>query len=260
MSAEFGTKINKLLQLQPQGVVLTSSWLTKQGYSSELLRNYRNNHWLEAIGHGAMIRKRDPIDYLGAIFALQHQLKLTIHPAAKTALSLLGKTHYLEFNAKSVILFRSRTETLPTWFRNRKWEVEIRHVATSFLPAEKGLVEYEHKSFKIKTASAARAMMECLFLAPKDQELLECYEIMQGLTNLSPVSTQDLLECCTSVKVKRLFLYLADKSGHEWFNHLHIDRIDLGQGNRALVSNGVYISKYKLMVPKELEVDEHPQI
>lgn len=260
MSTEFGTKINKLLQLQPQGVVLTSSWLTKQGYSSELLRNYRNNHWLEAIGHGAMIRKRDSIDYLGAIFALQHQLKLTIHPAAKTALSLLGKTHYLEFNAKSVILFRSRTETLPTWFRNRKWEVEIRHVATSFLPAEKGLVEYEHKSFKIKTASAARAMMECLFLAPKDQELLECYEIMQGLTNLSPVSTQDLLECCTSVKVKRLFLYLADKSGHEWFNHLNIDRINLGQGNRALVSNGVYISKYKLMVPKELEVDEHPQI
>lgn len=260
MSTEFGTKINKLLQLQPQGVVLTSTWLKKQGYSSELLRNYRNNHWLQAIGNGAMIRSNDDVDYLGAIFTLQRQLKLTIHPAAKTALSLLGKTHYLEFNANRVFLFGSNTETLPTWFRNRKWEVEIRHVATSFLPAEKGLIEYEHKSFKIKTASATRAMMECLFLTPKEQDLLECYEIMQGLTNLSPITTQDLLECCTSVKVKRLFLYLADKSGHDWFNHLNIKQIGLGQGNRSLVSKGVYISKYKLTVPKELEVDEYPQL
>ena len=258
MSTEFGSKINKLLQLQPPGVVLTSSWLKQQGYSPELLRNYRNNHWLDTIGNGAMIRSKDIVDYFGAICALQQQLHLTIHPAAKTALSLLGKTHYIELNANKVFLFGGSTETLPTWFKNRKWEVEIRHIASSFLPAEKGLIEYEHKSFKIKIASGARAMLECLFLAPKEQDLLECYEIMQGLTNLPPNTTQDLLECCTSVKVKRLFLYLAEKSGHAWFNYLNINRIDLGKGNRSLVPNGAYISKYKLTVPKELESDEYP--
>ena len=260
MSTEFGSKINKLLQLQPPGVVLTSNWLKHQGYSPELLRNYRNNHWLDTIGNGAMIRSKDIVDYFGAICALQQQLNLTIHPAAKTALSLLGKTHYIELNANKVFLFGSSTETLPTWFKNRKWEVEIRHIAPSFLPAEKGLIEYEHKSFKIKIASGARAMLECLFLAPKEQDLLECYEIMQGLTNLPPNTTQDLLECCTSVKVNRLFLYLAEKAGHAWFNHLNVKRINLGQGNRSLVSDGVYINKYKLTVPKELVVNEYPEL
>lgn len=260
MSTEFGSKINKLLQLQPPGVVLTSSWLKHQGYSPELLRNYRNNHWLDTIGNGAMIRSKDIVDYFGAICALQQQLNLTIHPAAKTALSLLGKTHYIELNANKVFLFGGSTETLPTWFKNRKWEVEIRHIAPSFLPAEKGLIEYEHKSFKIKIASGARAMLECLFLAPKEQDLLECYEIMQGLTNLPPNTTQDLLECCTSVKVNRLFLYLAEKAGHAWFNHLNVKRINLGQGNRSLVPDGVYINKYKLIVPKELVADEYPEL
>lgn len=260
MSTEFGSKINKLLQLQPPGVVLTSSWLKHQGYSPELLRNYRNNHWLDTIGNGAMIRSKDIVDYFGAICALQQQLNLTIHPAAKTALSLLGKTHYIELNTNKVFLFGGSTETLPTWFKKRKWEVEIRHIAPSFLPAEKGLIEYEHKSFKIKIASGARAMLECLFLAPKEQDLLECYEIMQGLTNLPPNTTQDLLECCTSVKVNRLFLYLAEKAGHAWFNHLNVKRINLGQGNRSLVPDGVYINKYKLTVPKELVADEYPEL
>lgn len=257
MNTEPRSKINRLMQLQPPGVVLTSSWLRKQGYSSELLRNYRNNQWIEAIGNGAMIRHNDPVDYLGAVYSLQQQLHLTVHPAAKTALSLLGKTHYLDLNPNIVFLFGSRKELLPTWFNNKKWGVKISYISSSFLPAEKGLIEKEHKNFTVKIASAARALMECLYLAPQKQDLLECYEMMQGLTNLSPVTVQDLLESCTSVKVKRLFLYLAEKSGHAWFNHLNINRIDLGQGNRSLVPNGGYISKYKMTVPKELELDEY---
>jgi len=260
MSTDFGSKINKLLQLQPPGVVLTSSWLKKQGYSPELLRNYRNNHWLEAIGNGAMIRNNDPVDYLGAVFSLQQQLSLNVHPGAKTALSLLGKTHYLELNDGTAFLFGGSNEPLPTWFKNKKWGLVIRHVTSSFLPSEKGMVEYEHKNFTVKIASAARAMMECLYLAPHEQDLRECFELMQGLTNLPPNTTQDLLNACSSVKVKRLFLYLAEKSGHNWFNHLNINRIDLGKGNRSLTANGVYISKYKITVPKDLEADEYPEL
>lgn len=260
MSTEFGSKINKLLQLQPPGVVLTSSWLKKQGYSPGLLRNYRNNHWLATIGNGAMIRSNDTVDYLGAVCALQQQLNLYVHPAAKTALSLLGKTHYLELNASKIFLFGSSNEKLPTWFKNREWGVEIKHFNTSFLPPEKGLIDYQHKTFTVKIASAARAMMECLYLAPHEQDLLECLQMMQGLTNLVPNTIQDLLENCTSVKVKRLFLYLADKSGHDWFNRLDINRIDLGKGNRSLLSDGVYVSKYKITVPKALEADEYPEV
>ncbi len=258
MSTESGSKINKLLQLQPPGVVLTSNWLKEQGYSPELLRKYRNNHWLESIGNGAMIRYNDTVEYLGAVFSLQQQLGLNVHPAAKTALSLQGKTHYLEFNTVKAFLFGGNGESLPTWFKTKHWGLEIKHVTSSFLPPGKGLVDYEYKSVIVKISSATRAMMECLYLAPYDQDLLECFELMKGLTNLSPASTQDLLETCTSVKVKRLFLYLAEKSGHDWLTHLNVTRIDLGKGNRSLVPNGVFVSKYKITVPKDLEADESP--
>src|SRR5680860_230228 len=105
MSTNKATKINKLLSLQPPGVVLTSSWLSGQGYSPELLKKYRQSQWLVSIGTGAMIRANDRVDYLGAINSLQQQLHLSVHPAAKTALSLQGKVHYLDFAEKEIFLF-----------------------------------------------------------------------------------------------------------------------------------------------------------
>ena len=77
---------------------------------------------------------------------------------------------------------------------------------------------------------------------------------MEGLNNLRPATVQTLLEDCSSIKVKRLFLYLADKAGHEWLSYIDLNKVDLGSGKRAIVSDGVYIPKYQITVPKELEV------
>ncbi|MFR9534110.1 MAG: type IV toxin-antitoxin system AbiEi family antitoxin domain-containing protein, partial [Rikenellaceae bacterium] len=72
------------------------------------------------------------------------------------------------------------------------------------------------------------------------------------LTTLRPKLLQQLLELCSSVKVKRLFLYMAEKSGHSWFRSLDLDKIDLGSGKRMIEKNGVYNSKYMITLPNEL--------
>ena len=253
MSTENNTKINRLLSSQPAGIVMTSSWLVNQGYSHDLQKRYRKSQWLDSIGTGALVRHGETVDYLGAVYALQSQLKLSVHPAAKTALSLLGKSHYLELSTKNIRLFGSESESLPQWFKKFDWGASLNYKPTSFLPAELGLVEYEHKGFKVKLSSPARAILECLYLAPKNQPLLEAYELMEGLNNLRPVLVQKLLSQCTSVKVKRLFLYMASKAHHEWVNFLDLDNIDLGKGKRSIVSDGIYVSKYQITVPKELD-------
>mgnify|MGYP005865560261 CR=1 FL=1 len=245
-------KINRLLSSQPSGIVLTSTWLKDQGYSLELQKQYRKSKWFEAIGTGAMIRHGDKVDYLGGVLALQNQLGLSIHPAAKTALAIQGKAHYLEFSNLQVQLFGSRKDTLPLWFKNRDWGVNVECKLTSFLPPKLGLVEIEHKTFTILVSSPAKAIMECLYLAPRAQSLLETYQLMEGLNNLRPKTVQTLLEACSSIKVKRLFLFMADKAGHDWLNYLQLENVDLGSGKRALVSDGVYISKYQISIPKEL--------
>jgi len=172
MSSENTSKINQLLSSQPSGVVMQSFWLVKQGYSLDLQKRYKNSKWLESIGTGAMIRAGDQVGYEGAIYALQQESGSMVHPAGRTALSLLGKAHYLELAANKVTVFDDKGGKLPAWFQKHEWGVKVEYYPTSFLPAGMGLTDKEIKSFSIKISGAARAVMECLYLAPEKQGLL----------------------------------------------------------------------------------------
>lgn len=253
MSTNRSSKLNHLLNSQPLGVVLCSSWLVENGYSLDLQQRYKKSQWFESIGAGALIRHGDNVDYLGGVYAMQTQLGLSVHPGGKTALGLQGKAHYLELSPKYAQLFGAHGEHVPLWFKKRDWSVNVKCTLSNFLPPEIGLSELQYKQFTVKVSAPARAIMECLYLAPKSQSLLEVYELMEGLNNLRPVSVQQLLEACNSIKVKRLFLYLADKANHEWMQYLDLDKVNLGSGKRAIVAEGVYVPKYQITVPKELE-------
>ncbi|WP_102866928.1 type IV toxin-antitoxin system AbiEi family antitoxin [Pseudovibrio exalbescens] len=257
MSTDSRAKINQLLNTAPKGAVLLSSWLQEKGYSSDLQKRYRKSDWLKAIGTGAMIRSGDQVDYTGGLFALQYQADMSVHVGGRSAFSLLGRAHYLELDPTRVILFGQAKEKIPTWFSKQDWALKLDYYATSFLPPELGLTELELKTFSIKVSAAERAMLECLYLAPKNQSLLECAELMEGLNNLRPRTIQKLLESCNSVKVKRLFLFLAERAGHSWFKHIDIQKLELGSGKRSIVPAGTYIPKYEITVPKELASDEH---
>ena len=254
------TKINQLLSSHPEGVVLLSSWLKEKGYSLDLQKRYKKSGWLSSLGNGAMIRSGTEVDYLGAVYALQNQAGLTIHPAAKSALLLLGKTHYLELGKSKVVLFGSQHEKLPAWFKSYTWDRPIEYHATAFLPHESGLTRIEVRNFSMLVSNPVRAIMECLYLAPVHVSLLECFELMEGLNALHPDQVQELMESCSSVKVKRLFMYMAEKADHQWVHKLDKSKIDFGSGKRSLVKNGVYIPKYMIMVPKELEGNDQSNL
>jgi len=242
-------KLNQLFNLQKAGTVLQSSWLKKQGYSYALQQRYRRSQWLLPIGEGAYVRAGDKASFEGAIYALQQQSALSIHPAARTALSLQGKDQYLP----KLVLFGGAKEKLPAWFSKHDWETKIDFHPTSFLDPHVGLINMEVRGFNLAVPSPGRALMECLYLAPHHQDLIECYELMEGLKDLQPQEAQALLENCRSVKVKRLFLYMADKAGHEWIEYIDPTNIALGKGKRSIVRNGIYEDGYGITVPKELE-------
>ena len=93
-------------------------------------------------------------------------------------------------------------------------------------------------------------------MAPEKFDLVECHELMENLNDLRPIIVQDLLEVCTSIKVKRLFLFMAEKHNHKWYKHLNLSTVDLGKGKRSLVKEGIYVSKYQITVPKILANNE----
>ncbi|WP_246668279.1 type IV toxin-antitoxin system AbiEi family antitoxin domain-containing protein [Bradyrhizobium elkanii] len=61
---------------------------------------------------------------------------------------------------------------------------------------------------------------------------------MEPVRTLSPKRVQAVLEACRSVKVKRLFLWFAERHAHPWFGRLDLKRIDLGRGKRQIVVGG----------------------
>jgi hypothetical protein len=261
MSINNRSKINNLLKVWPTGTVCLSSYLSSDyGVSGQLLDRYKKSNWLKSIGSGAVIRDGDKVDYLGGLYALQNQANLSIHVGGRTALSLLGRGQYLNFSEGRVVLIGGKKEKLPLWFKKKNWAAKIDFHSTSFLPPDLGLTDLSQGSFFVKISSPTRAILECLYLTPNHQELFECYELMEGLYNLDPKSVQELLENCSSVKVKRLFLYLAEKLDHPWLEFLEKSKINLGSGNRSLVKNGIYVAKYKITVPEELERNEQPRI
>lgn len=245
-------KLQKLLDHHKPDTVCVASWLKSQGISGSLQQSYCRNRWLESIGTGAFKRPCDKIGWQGGLFALQHQARLPIHVGAMTALAMQGRAHYLRLRRETVFLFSPPKTTLPAWFRKHNWSVRLRHVSTSILPTTLGLHDHEERTFAIRVSSPERAMLECLHLAPDNLDLDECAKVMEGLVNLRPKLVRELLAACTSIKAKRLFVYLAEKSGHQWLRFVDISKLDVGKGDRSLAEGGVYVAKYRLVLPPSL--------
>ncbi len=250
------SKIQNLITKWPKNTVALTSFLnTEYGISNALISQYKKSQWILSIGQGAYVKRGEKVNYKGALFALQNQGGLSVHAGGKTALSLLGLTHFVQMNQKQVMLFHYTNEVLPKWFKNYQWEVKLEVHQSAFLPDKMGLTYLMVGDFSISISDRIRALMEVLLLANTKEDLIEAYEILEKFYELDPKAVQDLLENCTSVKVNRSFLFMAKKAKHKWYEKLNLNKIDLGKGQRSLVKNGVYDQEFQIMIPKELKED-----
>ena len=252
MAGQGGTKLNRLLREWPPGTVAVQSWLSERGVSRQLAEAYRKTGWLERIARGVYVRTDDQVEWTGAVHALQHQLGLTVHPAAKTALELQGLSHFLAVGTgRPITLFGAPREKLPGWFRQHEWGGPVRYTATNLLLASPalGFTERDVGAFSLTVSAPERAALELLRLVPHRESYEEARLLFEGLTTLRPKLVQQLLEACRSVKVKRLFLHLAEACGLPWVAKLELGRVDLGSGKRVIVKGGRFDPKYQITVP-----------
>jgi hypothetical protein len=245
-------KIQKMLDKHKLGTVCLSTWLESLNILKDLQKRYRRSGWLASIGKGAFVRPHETVSWQGGLYALQAQAGLPIHAGAMTALTMQGFAHYIRMGAEQAYLFAPPKTAYPAWFKNNNWGIGLQFVRTSILPNDLGLVEHEQKTFSIRISSPERAILECLHLAPDTVDLVECAQVMEGLTTLRPKILQPLMEQCSSIKVKRLFLYLARRAGHDWFKRLDSSKLDLGSGDRTITKGGAYVADYGITVPQEL--------
>ncbi len=59
----------------------------------------------------------DKVEWARALYVLQTQLGLKVHPGGKTPLELKGYTHYLPSGKRKIFLYGTQGLVLPTWFK-----------------------------------------------------------------------------------------------------------------------------------------------
>ena len=96
-------------------------------------------------------------------------------------------------------------------------------------------------------------MLELLDELPNRETFHQTDMLMEGLVSLRPKRMSRLLGECRSVKVKRLFLWFAERHGHAWLERLDRHGVDLGKGKRMLVRGGKLDSKFQITIPEDLD-------
>ena len=253
MSTEKPSKINQLLQKLPSGALFFSSWMKENGISYELQRRYRDSEWLTSIGAGVMVRTGESPTIFGALSSMTKQTGRLFYIGGLSALELAGYTHYVPMGRPVVYVGYAKGDWVPFWLKKHEWGVDLLFVASEYFDTNTGITTMIQGAFEILVSTPERAFMECLNLAPIRYNLMDLYYVMEQLTALRPGMVQTLLVQNTSVKIKRLFLYMAEKAGHAWFSELDLQKIDTGSWKREIAPNGVYDSKYQIVIPEELK-------
>lgn len=268
MSEHKQTKLSHLLGRLGDGWLVSTRWLVAQGYSRSLLARYVASGWLDSPAHGVYCRRGSHRSWQGVVFSLQQLEGLPMHVGGRYAMTWRGLDHYLRFDAATITLFGSGR--LPGWVNklglDERFElragamlgftplVDAAQASADTLYAQ-GLerMRGELPACPMVVSMAERAIFEMLVDAPARVSIAEADAVLQGLAGLRPALVSKLLRACRSVKVKRLFLALAERHGHAWFEHLDLAGVDLGQGKRVLIRGGRLHPKYLITLPADLD-------
>jgi len=273
MATENRGKLNRLQQL-PDGALVDAAWLERRGYSSSLRSQYVKAGWLNQPAPRVYRRGNSPIGWREAIISLQTFLESDLTVGGRSALEELGYGHYLG-RRREVHLYGAQRP--PGWLAALPLEVKfVWHNSRRLFPddpvvtrsddAQSGasgeplpvlpdgfLISDGTAKWGLRLASAERALFQLLDELPGRETFHQVDMLMEGLANLSPRSLQVQLASCTSIKVKRLFFYFADRHRHAWLERLDRSAVDLGTGKRVLVKGGKLDPTYLITVPEELD-------
>ncbi|MGE3319484.1 MAG: type IV toxin-antitoxin system AbiEi family antitoxin domain-containing protein [Candidatus Berkiella sp.] len=251
MDRHIQSYLNQLLKSWPSKTICLSEWFEERGISRKLVHYYNKAGWIERVGQGAYKRAGDSIDWPSGLKALQEQANLAIHLGGKSALQLQGFAHYIPVGNIPITLYGEQQIKLPAWFNCYKWSVPIIYHSTNLFGSNlnKGISSLEVDGVQIKASSPERAMMEMLYLIPSSQSYDEAYQIMGSLTAIRPELTQHLLENCTSIKVKRVFMVMAKAYNYPWLKDIDKSKINFGKGKRELIKGGKLDPEFLITVP-----------
>lgn len=269
--------LNQLLTNLSPGLMVNSAWLQAQGISRTSIHDYVQRGWLERVapsvyrqasGSGTTTTLRWDM----AVISAQRLGSPSFYVGGITALELLGHGHYVRLGDERTVHLYDPEGNIPSWLLKVPIDATLAlHKRTLFLVPSLG-VEWHRLDLGttrlgavvpspdasepwdhfLQVASAERASIEMLQGVPQGPTFEHADTIFENLTTLRPKLLTQLLQECSSVRAKRLFLFFADRHGHGWAKHVDHANIDLGRGKRQLAVGGRLNAQYQITVPASL--------
>lgn len=248
-------KLNLLFALLPEGCVCPGSWLSKNGYSRQLVYQYCKSGWLVPVAHGAFRRTGRPPEWQDVLISLDHFWGKKAHVAGVSALEMSGLGHFLPLSDKRKPLVVIEGEgRLPGWVKKVNAPMKLSRVGFFKTdPPEKTIMlkDWPRLPWPLRVSCPERAILEMLYKTPVSVSFEHASKVMENMLTLRPDVVGALLKLVKSIKVKRLFLYLADLHKLPLLKYLDRKGLFLGRGKRSLVKNGRLDRKYRITVPKD---------
>ena len=245
--------LKSLLLNTPDNGIVCAPFLLKQGFSYENIKQYLRHGYLDSIGRGAYCKHGNQPPVASALNALNEQLDIALHLGGRSALARRGFLHFVPMQEMKVTLFGSSDEKLPSWFK-RYYHERCECRMTGIFNDEAGVDSVEWEGFNVRASAPERAILEFISGVPRNCQLNEVYQIMEMMNTLRPKLLTQLLEKCSSIQTKRLFLLLAEDIRHGWYDRLDLANVDLGSGCRVVDAGGQYNSKWQVVVKPWKEI------
>jgi hypothetical protein len=278
MAMQKGSKLNLLKRRLPEGLLVDAAWLTQHGYSTALRSQYLSAGWLEQPARRVYCQPRGVVRWEQVVVSLQLLLDRQLVVGGRSALEFAGFAHYVGRSAREVHLYgpspppswvndlklearfcfhNSRrlfeTDEVEAWFGSLAGVLDAKTDVKAMQSDHFRALPWGQWSWPLTCSTPERALLELLDELPDRETFHQVDMLTEGMSSLSPRRLQRLLKACTSIKVKRLFFFFADRHQHAWLKHIDKDGIDLGSGNRVLVRGGRLDRTYRITVPGDMD-------
>ncbi len=249
----------RLEQILLDGQVVNRKWLKAKGFERTAIDYYVRSNKLESVGHGVYRRPGPPLKWEHLFYSLQ-ELGYSLHVGGQSALNLQGYAHYLSLGntQKKIILYGK--DKLPLWMNNIDENILFKaYTQKGFTKLPKNTITtlvFGHWDWELNISSVELALFELLSQVKDESDFLVADKYFESVTVLRTELINELLQTCTHIQTKRLFMWFTDRHSHQWSSKLNRNNVDLGSGKRSIIKGGLFDKKYNITVPKEMMQNE----
>ena len=210
------------------------------------------------------MKSREPIipktqdKWLKLVDILQNELKLHVYPGGYSAMTGWHYRHNTILNPLTEKLYGTDVHKIPKELLiNNKWERKFYLYESDWFPKNLCIYKIKTRGYELKIPSLERALLEMVYDIGNRTALSVVFNYFQDLPEINSKKFQKLLEACTSEKIKRFGLFLAEESYFDYFEKIDTTTIKLNLKKNLDITNGHkfpnHVFKYNIEVPGHLD-------